>query len=206
MTLNESHEAGLALLRELDREIMIGHLAVMTRDGYPRTVPVNFALWREAVYFHGSLEGEKAEAFARADKLTFCVYQPLARTPSYWRSQNYACPASQYYRSVLIRGRGRMIEDVQEKAGALQALMEKHQPEGRFERIEPDSALYKKALSETAIFRIEPARIECKVKIGQSLSPEVRQLVVAELLKRNRPGDRVTAQMMKDLDKEGEHP
>ncbi|MBU0982801.1 MAG: pyridoxamine 5'-phosphate oxidase family protein, partial [candidate division Zixibacteria bacterium] len=34
-------------------ETSIGNLGIVTPDGYPRVVPVNFAVIGETVYFHG---------------------------------------------------------------------------------------------------------------------------------------------------------
>ena len=188
--------ADLELLSELSRSNQIGHLAIVSRDGYPRTVPMNFVLVGDRIYFHGAPDGEKAEALARGDRVTFCVYTALAATPSYWRSANYACPASQYFRSALVRGRGGVVRDAGEKAAALQALMEKHQPEGGFERIDPANPLYSKALEETAVFRINIERIDTRAKLGQNLSEATRRTVIEKLVKRDGPGDAETARLM----------
>lgn len=187
----------LAAFTELCRNLEIGHLAIVTADGYPRTVPVNFVVWEGSVYFHGALEGEKADAFRRGDKVTFGVFEVLAATPSYWRAEGYACPAGQYFRSALVRGHGFWVTDVHEKAGALQALMEKHQPEGGYEPISPEKALYVKPLAETGVFRVTPEQIDFFDKLGQQLSVEARNRVVNGLLERNRPGDRETAEAIR---------
>jgi len=188
----------LASLTALSSDIEIGYLAIVTADGYPRTVPVNFVVWRGAIYFHGSLEGEKADAFRRGDKVTFGVFDVLAATPSYWRADKYACPAGQYFRSALVRGHGVLVTDVREKADALQALMEKHQPEGGYERIAPDKPLYVKPLQETGVFRVTPERIDFLDKLGQQLGMEARNRVINGLLERNWPGDRKTVEAIRN--------
>jgi nitroimidazol reductase NimA-like FMN-containing flavoprotein (pyridoxamine 5'-phosphate oxidase superfamily) len=187
----------LASLAALSARVEIGHLAIVTADGYPRAVPVNFVMWRNAIYFHGSPEGEKADVFRRGEKVTFGVFEVLAGTPSYWRAEKYACPAGQYFRSALVRGRGRLVEDVDEKAGALQTLMEKHQLEGGYERIEAGKPLYAKPLEETAVFCVTPDRIDFLDKLGQNLSAEARNRVIDGLLKRQRPRDVDTAEAIK---------
>ena len=188
----------LAQLRDLSVGIEIGYLAIVTTDGYPRTVPVNFVYHADAIYFHGSLEGEKADVFRRGDKVTFGVFEVLAATPSYWRAEKYACPAGQYFRSALVRGHAHLVTDVQEKAAALQALMEKHQPEGGYERIEASKPLYVKPLQETGVFRVTPERIDFFDKLGQQLSDEARNRVIKGLLERNQPGDRETAEAIRN--------
>ena len=50
------------LFEKISAAAAIGHLAITTADGYPRSVPVNFVTVGTTVYFHGSPKGEKAEA------------------------------------------------------------------------------------------------------------------------------------------------
>jgi len=182
--------------------VTVGHLGIITPDGYPRTVPVNFAAIGDKVYFHGASSGEKYDAFATGRRVTFSIDLPLSAIPSYWRSEGYACPATQFFKSVLIRGRGAIVNDTAEKARALQALMEKHQPEGGFERITGDDPLYSKALAEVTVFRIDPDRIDVREKFGDHLSRETRQQLIGKLRERGRERDLETArEMEKRLDR-----
>lgn len=137
--------------------------------------------------------GEKHDALASIQKVTFCIAVPYSMIPSYWRSSDYACPASQYFESVLIRGRGTIVVDHDEIASALQALMDKHQPEGGFRRIDPADPLYAKAIEEAAIFRIDPDRIDIRSKFGDHLSAETRRGIIEKLKERDVGSDRATA-------------
>jgi nitroimidazol reductase NimA-like FMN-containing flavoprotein (pyridoxamine 5'-phosphate oxidase superfamily) len=171
----------------------VGHLGILTPDGYPRVIAVNFVHIGERIYLHGADTGEKFDVFKGGCKVTFEIDLPYALIPSYWRSETYACPASQYYKSMLIKGRGAVVSDPMEKAEALQALMEKHQPEGRFTPITPDDSLYRKALDEVAILRIDPEQIDIKEKFGEHLPRATRSLIVENLRRRGGDIDLATA-------------
>lgn len=172
----------------------IGHLGIIDAEGYPRIVPLNFVWLDGAVYFHGALDGEKFEIFKTNPKVTFSVDIPYSLIPSYWTSKDYACPASIYYKSAHIRGAGTFVEDIAEKAKALQTMMEKDQPEGGYKPITVDEPLYQGPLKKTAIFKIVPLQVDVKVKFGQNLNPTARQNLIAKLEERNEGMDRETAE------------
>ena len=77
----------------------------------------------------------------------------------------YACPATHFCKSVEIRGRCDLVDDLAEKAEALQALMEKYQPEGGHDPIRASDPVYAKALAGVAVFRVSGAWT-AKVKFG----------------------------------------
>jgi len=182
--------------------VTVGRLGIITPDGYPRVVPVNFAAIGDKVYFHGASSGEKYDALAANQKVTFSIDLAYSAIPSYWRSEGYACPATQFFKSVLIMGRGAIVADASEKANALQALMDRHQPEGGFERITSDNPLYSKALSEVTVFRIDPDRIDVREKFGDHLSRETNLQIIDKLRERQHERDLETAlEMEKRIDR-----
>ncbi len=172
----------------------IGHLGIIDEEGYPRIVPLNFVWLDGAVYFHGALDGEKFEIFKTQPKVTFGVDIPYSTIPSYWSAKEYACPATIFFKSAHIRGTGTLVENVTEKAKALQSMMEKDQPEGGYKPITIDEPLYQGPLKKTAVFKIVPVQIDVKVKFGQNLNPTARQNLIAKLEERNQGKDRETAE------------
>jgi nitroimidazol reductase NimA-like FMN-containing flavoprotein (pyridoxamine 5'-phosphate oxidase superfamily) len=174
-----------------------GFMGVMTPDGWPSVVPLNFVFVDGRVYFHGANEGEKMEGLSRDGRVTFTVAEGFAIVPSYFRDPRLACPATQYYKCVMIRGRARVVSDVDEKARALQAMMEKLQPEGGHEQIAASSALYRKSLKTTAVVAIEVERMTGKFKFGQNLPKNTREQVAERLEARGCPIDHTTADAMR---------
>jgi nitroimidazol reductase NimA-like FMN-containing flavoprotein (pyridoxamine 5'-phosphate oxidase superfamily) len=196
MSTARRHHYSDQLFDLISRRTNVGYLGIATADGYPRTVPVNFISVGNRIYFHGAASGEKHDALADGQKVTFCIAVPYSMIPSYWRSPDYACPASQFFESVLIRGRGVVVVDRNEKAAALQALMDKDQPEGGFRRVDPADSLYARAIEEVAIFRIDPDRIDIRTKFGDHLTPETRCRIIEKLKERNLGSDQATAHEM----------
>ena len=171
----------------------VGHLGIMDSGGFPRIVPLNFVALNQCVYFHGALDGEKFEIFQSSPKVTFNIAIPYSVIPSYWVAKDYACPATTYFKSVHIRGYGKIVETLEEKAIALQAFMEKYQPEGGYKPISLSEPLYEKPLQKVAVFRIDPIQIDIKEKFGQNLSSKARLDLIAKLESRNQGSDQQTA-------------
>ncbi len=180
-------------LKMLFDTVLVGQLGIMTAEGYPRVVPVNFAAVDGIVYFHGAPEGEKQEVFLKKSKVTFSIYKEFAYIPSHWRSESYACPATQFYKSALTKGRGSIIEEPHEKASALTAIMQKHQPEGIYNPISPDDKMYRKAIEEVTIFCIRPEATSIKGVFGQTLTARVRKMIAGKLRERGGELDVATA-------------
>lgn len=174
-----------------------GYMGVVTPDGWPTVVPLNFVFVDGRIYFHGAGEGEKMESLAGEPRVTFTVAEGFSIVPSYFRDPRLACPATQYYKCVMIRGRARVVTDVDEKARALQAMMEKLQPEGGHEPIEASSALYRKSVRTTAVVAIEVERMTGKFKFGQNLPASKRDEVAERLEARGCPIDHATVEAMR---------
>jgi len=179
-----------------------GYMGIVSPDGWPAVVPLNFVYVDGRVYFHGANEGEKMAALADSPRVTFTVAEEFSIVPSYFRDPKLACPATQYYKSVMIRGRARVVTDVDEKARALQAMMEKLQPEGGHEPIEAASALYRKSLKTTAVVAIEIERMTGKFKFGQNLPASKREAVAEQLASRGCPVDHRTVEAMREYNVE----
>lgn len=186
--LDNSPETKEELFREL-----IGRVGIITGDGYPRVVPINFVNLNGYIYFHGSKKGEKAEAFKTNPKVTFEIDKPLSNIPSFWLGEKSACPATIYFKSLSMRGVGTIVSDLKEKADALNALMMKDQPEGGYHPITVDNPLYTKNLEETCVYRIEPVEVTVKTKLGQNRSAKIRKGIIKLLRERGTPLDLLTA-------------
>ncbi len=86
------------------------------------------------------------------------------------------------------------MTDVAEKTASLQALMEKHQPEGRFTQLTPEEPLYKKVIAETGIYRIDPEQITVKTSFGQNMTERLRNKIITLSEERGSELDLKTAE------------
>ncbi len=107
----------------------VGRLGTLGQGGYPMIKPLNFVHIGECLYFHSAMEGEKIEDIRRDNRVCFEVDVPVR----YIKAKTNPCSAFYQYRSVIIRGRASIIEDMKEKRQALTVLMEKYQPEGGYD-------------------------------------------------------------------------
>lgn len=185
--------------REIERfleESSFGFLSTVRPDGRPGIVPLNFVYADGAVYFHGSRIGEKMDAIRQNPQAAFAVAKEYALIPSYFTDPDMACPASSWFKSVILSGRIEIVEDLAEKAAALGAMMRKLQPEGGYDPIRPDDPRYVPRLKGVAVLKLVPKSVTAKFKFGQNLSDEKRANMSARLLERGLPLDREAADLM----------
>lgn len=173
-----------------------GFLSFVRPDGTPGIVAVNFVRVGPVIYFHGSSEGEKMRSLAANPQVALMVAGAMSLVPSYFTSSELACPASQFYRAVVVRGSARIVRDLAEKATALQALMEKLQPEGGHAPIRATDSRYRKQLVTTAVVALSMEGVSAKFKLGQNLPRAKRASIARKLAERGRPGDVETATAM----------
>lgn len=173
-----------------------GFLAYLRADGSPGLVALNFARIAENLYFHGASEGEKIASLARDGRATFMVADGFSLIPSYYTDPSLACPATQYYKAVVVHGSVRMVTTREEKAASLQALMEKLQPEGGHAPIRADDPAYIKSLDTTAVFALPLQEMTAKFKFGQNLPRRKRLHVAEQLADRNHGRDAETLEAM----------
>jgi len=177
-------------------ESSYGFLSAVRPDGRPSITPLNFVYANGAVYFHGSRVGDKMDAIRHNPHVAFAVAKEYAIIPSYFTDPVMACPASAYFKSVLITGRVELVEDIGEKAVALEAMMKKLQPEGGYEPIRPEDPQYIPRLKGVAVLKLVPKSISAKFKFGQNLTDEKRSEVTAGLMERGLPLDGETVSLM----------
>jgi len=93
-------------------------LTVAFNDGeYPYCVPLNFAEFEGALYFHCAREGHKLECLARDPHVHFNAFDSL---------EVESCKATIFYRSVSGTGVAEIVEDEQLKKDVFAAIMNKY--------------------------------------------------------------------------------
>jgi len=175
----------------LDKE-HVGRIATIDQNGYPQVIPMNFVFLNDAIYMHSHTKGEKLENVTRNEKVGFEVDRELEFLPSYFEDPKDASLADTLYISVVIKGKGKIVNDRQEKTNALNGLMKKYQPEGRYEPISPEMPV----LDEVAIIKVTPDMIRGKYKIGQNLQTGARRELAEKILERNSSSAKATLKIM----------
>ncbi|HKM19089.1 MAG TPA: pyridoxamine 5'-phosphate oxidase family protein [Aliarcobacter sp.] len=173
-----------------------GTLSLISNDK-PYCVALNFVYFEGSIYFHGSNEGKKVKAIKENSNGAFLVVQPYSTIPSYFFDTLAACPATQFFASVLLEGTLSLVKEGDEKADILNALMKKLQKDGGYEEISYDKAMYTKMLDKVVVIKLEPQNISCKIKVGQNLNDEKREKVSEKLGNRASKVDIQTIKQMK---------
>ena len=175
----------------LDKE-HVGRIASIDENGFPQIIPMNFVFLDDVIYMHSHTRGEKLENVTRNSKVGFEVDRELEFLPSYFEDPKNASLADTLYISVVIKGKGEIVKDNNEKTNALNGLMRKYQPEGRYESISPEMAV----LDEVAVIKVTPDSMKGKYKIGQNARPEARMELAKKILERNTPSAKETLKIM----------
>ncbi|MCE1228303.1 MAG: pyridoxamine 5'-phosphate oxidase family protein, partial [Firmicutes bacterium] len=169
-----------------------GTLGLVSPDGEAVLVPLNVVRLGNSLFFHGSPVGQKMQIIGEGCRATFLVVEAFARIPSYALDPVNACPATQLFKSVLAYGRISVVSSPERRAMALQALMEKLQPEGGHEAIDAGNPHYHGRLQSTAVLEMTLERLTGKFAFGQKWTPERRDHVTDFLRQRGEPLDQAT--------------
>lgn len=173
----------LALLRRAE----VVHLATTTPEGTPVLRALDVAVLDDGVYFHGARAGEKARCVGRSAVVS--ASEVVVHLPSWMIHPTDACPASTLYRSAQVHGVLREVEDPALKARALEALMRRWQPEGRYVPIDPRDPRYAGALRGLLVLAVPFDRVDGKFKLGQNRTPDELRRVLEGLWRRGHAGD-----------------
>ncbi|HMN03693.1 MAG TPA: pyridoxamine 5'-phosphate oxidase family protein [Geobacter anodireducens] len=157
------------VIRQMLDTCHVGRLGTLGADGWPRIKPLNFAWHEGRIYFHCALEGEKLDDIRHEDRVCFEVDLPIAYVQG---TTETPCRAEYLYRSVIMRGRARLVEEPAEKVLALDALMRKYQPGGTW------GSYPEEKLAITVIVRIDVEEVVGKEELGKG---ELRERALAML-------------------------
>jgi len=170
----------------------VGRIASIDENGFPQIIPMNFVFLNDAIYMHSHTKGEKLGNIRRNEKVGFEVDRELEFLPSYFEDPKDASLADTLYISVVVKGTGSIVEDRNEKTLALNGLMKKYQPEGRYDPLKPEMEV----VDEVAIIKVEPDSFRGKYKIGQNLQKQERIELANKILERNTSSAKKTLGVM----------
>ncbi|MGE5862978.1 MAG: pyridoxamine 5'-phosphate oxidase family protein [Nitrososphaerales archaeon] len=183
----------------------VGRLATIDINGFPQVIPMNFVyvqtkkfrdnsyiLKEDSIYMHSYRFGEKIDNIKRNSTTGFETDQHLAFLPSYYFHPYDASQADTLYISVVIKGHSYIIEDKEEKALALNSLMEKYQKEGNYEKL--NSKMH--SVQEVTVIKLVPHNMKGKYKIGQQWTPSYRLKIAKNILTREKENAKLIFEIM----------
>ena len=93
-----------------------GIVGVLGDDGYSYTVPINYVLLEDKIYFHSAKKGHKVDAIAKEPKVSMTVVE---------KDDVVSREFTTYFRSIQLFGKAYVVEDEAERNVAFRALCEK---------------------------------------------------------------------------------
>ena len=179
-------------------EERVGRVASIDEQGYPQIIPMNFVYVKYdlidtqsdnknigAIYMHSHPIGEKIENIKRNSRVGFEVDSYVCFLPSYYFHPTDASQADTLYISVVIKGNAAIVQDPDEKANALNALMKKYQKEGGYELLSSNMG----SVREVTVLKVVPDQIRGKYKIGQHWIPRYRLKMARNIIQREAEDD-----------------
>lgn len=97
-----------------------GVLALTGDEGWPYAVPLSYVYDGEKIYFHCAKSGHKLDAVKNDARASFCVVARDDVVPEKFTT---------LYKSVIVFGRVRVLEDGAEKRAAIEKLARKYSPD-----------------------------------------------------------------------------
>jgi uncharacterized protein len=163
----------------------IGRLATVDNMGYPYITPVNFVFHNDGIYFHSAPKGEKLDNISRNPRVCFEVDVPLAYLEVSFNDRKHPCNTHQFFHSVVIRGRARVLPNGPLKTQALNALVAKHESGRPFTPVTEDMPDYRACV----VVEIKPEKMTGKSDLAQNKPHEVRRKIAEHLAARGLDGD-----------------
>ena len=179
-------------VKEFLNEEHVGRVSSIDENGFPQIIPMNFVFLDDAIYMHSHVKGEKLDNISRNNKVGFEADRELEFLPSYFEHPRNASLADTLYISVVIKGMASFVSDREEKTLALNGLMKKYQPEGRYDPMQSDM----RVLDAVSVIKITPHTLHGKYKIGQHMKSESRMSLAQKILKKNSPTSFQTLKIM----------
>lgn len=102
----------------------VGRIATINENGYPYVVPVHFVCLADKIYIHGLRKGLKISNLEKNDKIGFEVDEMHGLLVD----QEKVCDTNTAYRSVIILGTAKTIDETTIKTEVLKAVVQKFTP------------------------------------------------------------------------------
>ena len=129
-----------------------GVLCVLGDNDYPYGVPIGFAYKDNTIYCHCMPSGHKYDAMKKHDKVCLTIIETDQVVPEEYTT---------YFRSVVVFGRARIVEDLEEKHKIVDYLVEKYSPDYK----EGVHEMFKKRIAWMGAFEIDIDHVSGKEAI-----------------------------------------
>ncbi|WP_400234054.1 pyridoxamine 5'-phosphate oxidase family protein [Methanomethylophilus alvi] len=142
-----------------------GVLSTNGEDGYPYGAPINYVYMDGRILFHGRKVGEKVGNIRRDPRACFTVVD----SQGFEICGDEANNVTTVYRSVVIRGKCRFVEDEADKTQMLRAMVKATVPE------KADQLLRPEVVKAAEVYEIVPESVTGKYHRPKAGNPVVKK-------------------------------
>ncbi len=165
-----------------------GILGTIDEQGFPQLIPMNFVYAYDAIYMHSYHLGERIDNIRRSNRVGFEAHKHVEFLPSYFFDEEDASQADTLYISIVIKGYAQFVSNLDEKARALNALMQKYQKEGRYKPLDANM----NSVKGVTVIKIDPMTMTGKYKLGQQWPVEYRRYIASRIYERTSNKDTIS--------------
>lgn len=121
----KQHQLTEEEIAELLHKAEVGRIATNDPKGFPYIVPVHFVHLQNRIYIHGLIKGQKIEYLKADSKVGFEIDEMGAIIPD----ENIVCDTNTAFKSVIILGHAKMVDEIELKTIVLQEIVKKYTPQ-----------------------------------------------------------------------------
>ncbi|MCP8971333.1 pyridoxamine 5'-phosphate oxidase family protein [Ectobacillus ponti] len=143
------------------RQAKTGFLGLSDEEG-PYVIPLNFAYYNGAIYFHGAAEGRKIDMMKQNNRVCFTISEEYGTI-----ADPIPAHTDTAYMSVILFGESEEVTDLDEATAAMQCMLDKYVP-GYYDQPLAKSHVerYRSSKgSRTAVFKIVPTSLSAKENV-----------------------------------------
>jgi len=148
----KQHQLFNTEIDEILKNEHIGRIATHNENGFPYIVPVHYIFYEEKIYIHGLIKGQKISNLIRNNKVGFEVDEMGDIIPD----NDNPCDTNTVFKSVIILGTAKMIDDRDVKEKILRVIVDKYTPQLS------NLSFPENTMRATGIIEIEPVEITGK--------------------------------------------
>ncbi len=167
----------------------LGRLVTASAEGQPHIGLYPFLFLGDVVEMHLHRSDELLDDLRTNPKCVFEVDEVHGTVPSHWTHAANAMFATAYHRTVIFECTASISEDAQVLAAQQQRLMAHYQPDGGYQPVSTEQAMYRGPLNELAALTLAVRARKVKWKLAQNRDRKTREKLIEALRQRGRPTD-----------------
>lgn len=113
----------IAEIEKIFAECKYCNMAMVTPDGEPYVIPMNFGYKNRTLYFHAGPKGQKLDFLRNNPKV--CVSFSTGHELRY-QNEQVACSYSMKFKSILAKGKVEFVPEKEDKIAALDIIMSQY--------------------------------------------------------------------------------